>query len=315
MKNKLIATLGATAALATLFVSTPVARATASTTLNVVTLGDSYASGVGAASYYPDTVGKCWRSPNSYSERIVAGLRIHSVRVNFSNVSCGGATIRDLRQPYNGVVQVDALRFNTDVVFLTVGGNDIGFGDTVKQCLAADCSGAPIDLAISKLDRMSWNLAGLILEIKLRSPHARIVLAGYGQPLSRSANPSGVSVDPICAPEYFSLAEREAGSRLSAKLNHALQEAADRSNWLGRRTTLVSPYVNDNPDAPQLQLVFQGRSLCEASVFTQSYRGFDALPPSPVADPAEQDAIVHLNSQGHEVLAKLIQAKVPALTG
>lgn len=58
---------------------------------------------------------------------------------NFTQVSCSGYTtkaVTDLRQP-----QVDA---DVDMMTLTVGGNNVGFGDIVNACVyrfAASASG------------------------------------------------------------------------------------------------------------------------------------------------------------------------------
>ncbi|HEU5121898.1 MAG TPA: hypothetical protein VFT59_03550, partial [Candidatus Saccharimonadales bacterium] len=85
--RKLIAVVSATLALLTT-ASVATQAEPLSGSLEVVALGDSYASGTGAGDYYPGTEGVCWRSKNSYSELTIQELRSHGVHVSFTNATC-----------------------------------------------------------------------------------------------------------------------------------------------------------------------------------------------------------------------------------
>jgi len=262
--------------------------------LNVVAMGDSYASGTGAGNYKPGTEGVCWRSSNSYSELAVRELQSRGVQVVFANVTCSGATVGDLRRNFNGQPpQLNALGANTNLVFLTIGGNDVGFGAYANTCLNGDCTGEPTKEVLRKLPGMSENLRKLIEEIQGRSPHARIVLAGYGRPVTYGPNAVNPPADPICGGGVLTQNERfEAALIVSSALDGTLRFRAMLSG-----VSYVSPFL----DSVQLQNNFKRHSLCESGL--PFYRGFDALLPGQEG----RDAVLHLNQAGQAALYQLVR--------
>jgi lysophospholipase L1-like esterase len=275
------------------------AQAEAAGSLNVVALGDSYGSGVGAGAYLDDTgvAGGCWRSANSYSETIVTRLRAAGTPVSFTNVTCSGAATADLSRPFKGEApQLDALRPNTHLVFLSVGTNDIDFAAYGLTCIAADCSGPATQAQLAKLPGMGQNVAALLTEIKTRSPRAKIVLTGYGRQLTAGENAAGVPLDPICDPAYFSSQERVDGNQVASGIDATLRATAKEAG-----VRFASPYAANSVD---LQPSFVGHSLCEAGA--PFYRGFDALAPGQEG----QEAVLHLNAAGQTALADLVQGKL-----
>lgn len=276
------------------------APAQAGTSLNVVALGDSYGSGTGAGDYLDGTgvPNGCWRSANSYSETLVARARARALGlpVSFSNVTCSGASTADLRQTFKGEPpQLDALRPDTHVVFLSVGTSDIGFADYGLLCIAGDCSGAPSRAEIAELPGMGQNVAALLGEIRARSPWAKIVMTGYGSQLTAGENAQGVPLDPLCDPGFFSSQERIDGNQVARALDATLRQTARQA-----RVTYVSPFRNSVDPHPS----FAGRSLCEGT--EPYYRGFDALAPGQEGP----EAILHLNKEGQAALADLIVGKI-----
>ena len=91
----------------------------------VVLLGDSYSAGNGAGGY----LDACFRTPQSAGRRYAAQVRAAVV-----DVSCSGAVVADLTRARSRPAQVDAVDRTADVVVLTIGGNDVGFGSIVLQC-------------------------------------------------------------------------------------------------------------------------------------------------------------------------------------
>jgi lysophospholipase L1-like esterase len=93
----------------------------------VVLLGDSYSSGNGAGQY----VDACFRTPLSAGRRYAA-----QVGASVVDVSCSGARTADLTtaRGEGRPAQVEAVDTSADVVVLTMGGNDVGFGNLVLQC-------------------------------------------------------------------------------------------------------------------------------------------------------------------------------------
>jgi lysophospholipase L1-like esterase len=100
-----------------------VAATTAFADTRYVSLGDSYASGVGTRTYNDDGSG-CGRSP-------LAHPRLYADRIgaDFHFAACSGANTADLR---NG--QLGDLDAETDLVTVTIGGNDIGWSDVITAC-------------------------------------------------------------------------------------------------------------------------------------------------------------------------------------
>src|SRR5918997_1009661 len=84
-------------------------------------LGDSYASGYGVPPY-----GACGRSQSAYAVQLDGRQRI--ALDDF--VACAGATTTSMVA--GG--QLAALDADTDLVTLTIGGNDIGWSQAVQAC-------------------------------------------------------------------------------------------------------------------------------------------------------------------------------------
>ena len=274
------------------------------TSLNVVAMGDSYGSGTGAGDYEPGTAGGCFRSANSYSSVIVDKLRQRGKRVKFTNVTCSGSAIRTLRESFKGEPpQFDALKRDTKVVLLSIGTGDIDFAGFGGLCIQADCSGAPATAIKGLLPAMGENLKTLLIDIKARSPRAKIVLTGYGQQVTPNENAEGVPLDPICDSQVFSAQERVEGNQVARELDATLRNAAKTARARGVNVLFASPYVNSVDLRPE----FEGHSLCQSE--PPFYRGFDALAPGQEGI----DAVLHLNRQGQAAMADLIQRKIPVL--
>lgn len=92
-----------------------------------VALGDSYAA-MGSISAPAEDQAVCLRSTDNYPAVVLAGLQVESG----TDVSCAGATMPDLLQPHQAgeaelPAQIDALSPDTDLITLSIGGNDLGF--------------------------------------------------------------------------------------------------------------------------------------------------------------------------------------------
>lgn len=144
-------------------VGTAVARTRITVAVTIILgLGDSYSAGAGSAvpSDAPATYGyydlNCARTPRSHQALAALGLEAadrHS-SVILLHLSCAGAQITPgLLSPFRGNrPQVDDARdlLNgqaADLVLLSVGGNDTGFGTVVGLCLGTpgiDCPVTPV---------------------------------------------------------------------------------------------------------------------------------------------------------------------------
>src|SRR5664280_2459876 len=97
-------------------------------------LGDSYSSGEGLDSYIDTS--KCDRSSLAYGPLLKLDL-------GTGFVACSGAVTADISNPnhdktINEPAQIKALSASTNVVTLTIGGDDIGFVQVLKSCVKAD---------------------------------------------------------------------------------------------------------------------------------------------------------------------------------
>ncbi len=161
----------------------PVPAAAAGPPVDYVALGDSYAAGLGS----PGATGWCGRSPQSYPQQWVARRPVRS----FAFVACNGATTVDLR-----AYQLSALDAGTDLVSVTIGGNDAGFAPTVGSCLVTDdrtCADA-VGVARAVIRHvLPARLDATYRAIRDRSPAARVVVLGYPRLFERGPCPGGLS--------------------------------------------------------------------------------------------------------------------------
>ena len=104
-------------------------------TAKVIALGDSYSAGEGLDCYDPSTdvdgSNQCHRSDHAYSSW-VQPEEAHRF------VACSGAVIKDLFSvgQWGEQPQVNAIGTSADTVLMTIGGNDVGFGEVVKACVS-----------------------------------------------------------------------------------------------------------------------------------------------------------------------------------
>jgi len=167
------------------------AATTVSAVKRYVALGDSYASGPGIPAQRVDPVG-CQRSTRNYPARLAAALGIG----DYTDVSCGGARTEDMTAPQPvrrgpNPPQFDALTPDTDLVTVTIGGNDINLGDLWLTCArlgSTDPFGNPCerqataggtDLYAQRIATAAPKVAHVLDGIRERSPRARVLVVGY----------------------------------------------------------------------------------------------------------------------------------------
>ncbi|MCL2543476.1 MAG: SGNH/GDSL hydrolase family protein [Nocardioidaceae bacterium] len=132
-------------------------------------LGDSYASGYGVGGSGP-----CGQSPSAYGRQVDG--RMHIALDDF--VACAGATTASL---VSGG-QLNALDPSTDLVTLTIGGNDIGWSTAVTACLGGtdqQCAGA-ISAILGRIrSQLPSLLDGLYSQVRADAPNAEVLVTGY----------------------------------------------------------------------------------------------------------------------------------------
>lgn len=149
-----------------------------------VALGDSYAA-LGDDTAPAGGPESCDRSLANYPHQLAdADARVGDL----TDASCGGAQIPDLTGRQDGAVppQFDSLAPDTDLVTLSIGGNDIGFG-TMVACLTRQgdfeeipsCRAALDDEITDAIASLEPELDGVYEAIGDASPDARVVTTQY----------------------------------------------------------------------------------------------------------------------------------------
>src|SRR5687768_4306728 len=134
----------------------------------------------------------CLRSTRNYPSRVAERIGV----ADFRDVSCSGATTEHVTGPQSvplGVnpPQLDALASDTDLVTISIGGNDIGFGEIVSECgrrsplqpTGSACkdhyTAEGTDELAQRIEEAASLVAAALAAIEERSPSARVLLVGY----------------------------------------------------------------------------------------------------------------------------------------
>ncbi|MGV9708996.1 SGNH/GDSL hydrolase family protein [Streptomyces sp. NPDC003483] len=248
--------------------------------VDYVALGDSYAS----APLVPDQVDPtCLRSSHNYPS-LVAG----STAATLTDVSCSGATTADMTAAQGTApAQFAALGRGTDLVTVTIGGNDIGFSTVLGTCAqvtATDPAGAPCrthftgtgtDTVTESIARTAPKVAQVLRGIHHRAPHARVVVVGYPDLFPDDGVGCTSAKVPLAAGDFSYLRDKE------KELNAMLARQARRNG---------AQYVNTY--APTV-----GHDLCRPA----ANRWIETFAPDSPAAP------VHPNAAGESAMAGAVE--------
>lgn len=137
-----------------------------------VALGDSYSSGVGAGSYISSS-GDCKRSTKAHPYLWAAANSPSS----FSFTACSGARTGDVLSG-----QLGPLSASTNLVSISIGGNDAGFADVMTTCVLQSDSSCLSRIATARAfvdSTLPGRLDGVYTAIRDRAPNAHVVVLGY----------------------------------------------------------------------------------------------------------------------------------------
>ena len=181
--RRLAAVLIAAVAVTGVLVAAP---AGASTALRYVALGDSYSAASGNVP--PDLSSPlCVRSTVNYPHVIAA-----AVHAQLTDVTCGAAETKDYTtSQYPGVApQLDAVHADTQLITMTIGGNDSGvFLDSILECGVAGVStlgqghpcqdryGSSFEDTIRSTTYPA--LVAALRAVRAKAPKARVAILGY----------------------------------------------------------------------------------------------------------------------------------------
>ncbi|MGW4319660.1 SGNH/GDSL hydrolase family protein [Streptomyces sp. NPDC004684] len=227
LRRVMTATIAAAGALA---LGLSGATAQAATSLDYVALGDSYSAGSGVL---PVDVSNllCLRSTADYPHVVASrtGARL-------KDVTCGGAQTKDFTEAqYPGVApQVQALGTDTDLVTLTIGGNDNGtFINALTSCATAgvlsggagspckDENGALFD---DQIDANTYPaLKSALRAVHDKAPNARVAVLGYPWITPAAPDPSCFVKLPVASGDVAYL------RGIQAHLNDVVRRAAEET--------------------------------------------------------------------------------------
>lgn len=217
--------------------------------LNYVALGDSFSAGEGLPPFIPpsDTNG-CNRSGQSYPALLANDPALNLDLRAFQ--ACSGATSLDMLYG----TQRNSLDSDTDVVTLTIGGNDIGFPDFARQCVIGTCDfdSSEYTYALNAIDTsLQERVEDLLTSIALDATTAEIYVVGYPQ-----VAPAASDYTPGSCNYYLSDGERIAARGIVSAMNAKIATATQNS---GSNFIFVNPAATNSP--------FPGNEACTAGSY------------------------------------------------
>ncbi|MGS0688087.1 SGNH/GDSL hydrolase family protein [Nakamurella sp. GG22] len=252
--------------------------------LDLVVLGDSFASGVGNTPYIAKS-GKCKRSDDAYGP-LLAQLR--AIRLQ-AFVACSGATttqVSGIGPNGTEAPQIESITRRTDVVTVQALGNDYFVGEIETLCLTGECTpsttlrnGQTIQQVLDSIPRTGPGLLDALysaIEDRLDSTgsRARVVVTDYP---SLFGDGGGVCSAVMTAGE-LAIAEQ-----MVTALNGVIKEAARRHHL---RYAPVSA-------------LFEGHDLCSATPAIYLF----TLPGTPGAPAQDPGGALHPNRFGQLLYA------------
>lgn len=188
------------------------AESAADTPSAVITLGDSYSSGLGAGGYVDD----CDRTPQAWNNLIFGGAV-----TDRTLLACSGAAIPELTQQ---VQQLAAIPGAGDrLITVTVGGNDAGFADELINCLTSffSCTRREAELT-TLINSLHQPLVQLYDSVQAAAPGDEVIVGGYPMLVPDPA----VRDDCPALTGLLSDSERQMLRRLGVLLNDVIDNAA-----------------------------------------------------------------------------------------
>ncbi|MFC9649112.1 MULTISPECIES: SGNH/GDSL hydrolase family protein [unclassified Streptomyces] len=140
--------------------------------VDYVALGDSYSSGVGSGSYDSGS-GSCKRTPKAFPALWAAA----NAPASFAFTACSGARTGDVTAG-----QLGPVNSGTDLISISIGGNDAGFADVMTTCVLqseATCLNRVAQARAFVDSTLPGNLNSVYTAIRSKAPSARVVVLGY----------------------------------------------------------------------------------------------------------------------------------------
>lgn len=241
-----------------------------------VAMGDSFSSGEGNPPFENGTnevgVDECHRSSLAYPRLLEFDSNLGSGSTAF--VACSGATTKDVlgesedddpHGKWDEPSQVDALSEDTEVVTITIGGNDIKFKEFALACIFVNCASTSDEYQESwdimtdsnrsdyLPDRLEDVFAAMANKLGSSNQEVKVYVVGYPKVITQASWIETTSSDPNnCL--YMSEDSASATEAIIAKLNDVISTAVD--DYDDPRFVYVDPLVPGS--------LFIGNELCRS---------------------------------------------------
>lgn len=295
-------------------------EATGSTQIKYVALGDSFSAGEGVEPFYD--ANRCHRSKLAYAHFVeVPGRPGQTIwqrsflddRVQWGFQACSGAIAKNVLQTGrfdDPLAQLDPDRSGdlsnrldlpvdeaTDLVTITIGGNDLEFAEVLKFCaFSPDCTtekfrGRRLDLKLRELrDDLSPQLDEIYARIHQQAPNARILVLGYPQLFPKSED------EQRCGKLAQRLIPQKSGPVVTYK---TLGFSTTEQNYLRQATSEANQLIAARVEASEVATfvpvdeIFDGHEVC-------GHAGEWVNAPTLTRQFKVNDQAFHPNEVGHE---------------
>src|SRR6201999_4187315 len=161
--------------------------ASAANAATYTALGDSYAAGPLIPNQSLNPLG-CLRSDHNYAHLTAAAKSL-----TLTDLSCSGAFTTDMTEsqgvtPGPNPPQFNGLSAGTNVVAVTIGGNDLGLTEISKNCITYNPLSSPCkdqydpgghDQLAERIAAAAPKVGAVLQGIHTRSPNARVFVVNY----------------------------------------------------------------------------------------------------------------------------------------
>jgi lysophospholipase L1-like esterase len=216
-------------------VAAPAHAATGYENTDYVALGDSYSSGVGA----PGQSGSCLVGTNGYPAQWAAKYDPKT----YVNAACSGAVTSDVLSK-----QVSSLSSDTDLVTITIGGNDVGFSDVVITCTVGSynsCESAVDSARTYAENTLPASLDQTYTAIKSHAANAEVVVLSYPLLFDTTTSSCGVGGMSLAKRKIINDGDNELDDIIKTHAQAAgFTYGEARTTFAGHGVCAPAPWIN-----------------------------------------------------------------------
>lgn len=240
-----------------------------------VSMGDSYSSGWGAdrtpsnlkrdTSVYDDS-NKCQHNTVYGDQYLLA----RDLSLSLTDVACGGASTRHILtvSQFSGVPpQIQAVKSDTSLVTLTIGGNDSGLLYLLTICIKTSGTCNPRGTTSQQVDQataeLPINLNKIYQQVANTAPNAKLRQAGYPYIIAAPGEPTG-----NCK-SWLNTSDQQLFYNKLTAVNNTIRQTIEAFAYnTGRDFKYVDPLASDSPF---MQRDSSGKMLDGCSTSLQRY--------------------------------------------